>query len=568
MNRKEVAAILEEIALLLELSGENPFKARSYSNVARQILQSENDIAQLVEEKRLRELKGVGDALEQKITELVSTGKLKYHQDLRAKFPESLFELFKIPGLGAKRIKTLYEELDIKTQGELEYACTENRLLTLKGFGPKMQQKVMEGLAFAKRQMGMYLVDTAFEAAETIRDYLIKEEAVSRIEIAGSLRRRKEVVKDIDLLASGSDPKKIMTRFVEAPGVESITNHGETKSSVVLSSGIAVDLRVVSDEQFPYALAHFTGSKDHNVVMRQRAKERGMKLNEYGLFTGEKEIIPCENEAAIYAALGLPFIPPELREDRGEFEADPLPDLVQRDNLIGVMHCHSTYSDGKNGIEEMAAAAGKLGYQYIGFADHSQSAAYAGGLTPADIDRQHSEIERVQKKSDGIRILKGIESDILGNGALDYDEETLKRFDFVIASIHSKLNMREKEATKRVLAAIENPFTTILGHPTGRLLLSREGYPLDMDAVFDACAKHRVALEINANPHRLDLDWRLIRKARERGVKFCIGPDAHSVEGLHDVTYGLGIARKGWLEKEGLLNCMNAEELLAWRQSK
>ncbi len=568
MNRKEVAAILEEIALLLELSGENPFKARSYENVARQILQSAEDVTDLVKAKRLRELKGVGEAIEQKITELVTTGQLKYYQELRAKFPESLFDLFKIPGLGPKRIKTLYEDLSIKTLGELEYACVENRLVSLKGFGPKMQQKVLDGLAFAKRHQGLFLVDTALEAAYAIRDHVRTGKSVSRVEIAGSLRRRKEVVKDIDVLASGSKPDAIMTRFVEAPGVEAVTNRGETKSSVVLSSGIAVDLRVVSNEQFPYALAHFTGSKEHNVAMRQRAKERKMKLNEYGLFKGEDRLIPCEDETAIFAALDLPFIAPELREDMGEFEADSLPDLVTRDDLIGVMHCHSTYSDGRSSIEEMAAAARDLGYAYIGFADHSQTAAYAGGLTPADVAKQHKEMAAIAEKLDGIRILKGIESDILGDGSLDYDEKTLKRFDFVIASVHSRLNMPESEATKRLIGAIRNPFTTILGHPTGRLLLSREGYPLDMDAVFDACAEHRVAIEINANPHRLDLDWRHIRKAKERGIKFCIGPDAHSVEGLADVDFGLGIARKGWLEKKDLLNCMDAEELLAWRQSK
>jgi len=568
MNRKEVAAILEEIALLLELSGENPFKARSYENVARQILQSAEDVTDLVKAKRLRELKGVGEAIEQKITELVTTGQLKYYQELRAKFPESLFDLFKIPGLGPKRIKTLYEDLSIKTLGELEYACVENRLVSLKGFGPKMQQKVLDGLAFAKRHQGLFLVDTALEAAYAIRDHVRTGKSVSRVEIAGSLRRRKEVVKDIDVLASGSKPDAIMTRFAEAPGVEAVTNRGETKSSVVLSSGIAVDLRVVSNEQFPYALAHFTGSKEHNVAMRQRAKERKMKLNEYGLFKGEDRLIPCEDETAIFAALDLPFIAPELREDMGEFEADSLPDLVTRDDLIGVMHCHSTYSDGRSSIEEMAAAARDLGYAYIGFADHSQTAAYAGGLTPADVAKQHKEMAAIAEKLDGIRILKGIESDILGDGSLDYDEKTLKRFDFVIASVHSRLNMPESEATKRLIGAIRNPFTTILGHPTGRLLLSREGYPLDMDAVFDACAKHRVAIEINANPHRLDLDWRHIRKAKERGIKFCIGPDAHSVEGLADVDFGLGIARKGWLEKKDLLNCMDAEELLAWRQSK
>ena len=568
MNRKEIAAILEEIAVLLELTGENPFKARSYENVARQILQCDEDIAELVREKRLREIKGVGETLDQKITELVNTGRLEYYEELKAKFPESLFDLFKIPGLGAKRIKILYEDLGITTLGELEYACNENRLIALKGFGPKMQQKVLDGLAFAKRHQNQYLIDTAMQAARAVLDYLREKDGRWRIEIAGSLRRHKEVVKDVDLLASASDASALMQHFVKTPATESVTSHGETKSSIVLDSGIAVDLRVVSKKQFPYALAHFTGSKDHNVVMRQRAKERGLKLNEYGLFKGEDKLIPCEDEAAIFKALDLPFIPPELREDRGEFEAGALPDLVEREDLVGLMHCHSTYSDGKSSLEEMAAAARDAGYAYIGFADHSQSAAYAGGLTREDVQRQHKEIDALNKKLDGIVILKGIESDILDDGSLDYDKKTLGCFDFVIASVHSRLNMTESQATKRLLAAIRNPHTAILGHPTGRLLLSRDGYPLDFDAVFDACAEHRVAIEINANPHRLDLDWRNIQKARERGIWFCIGPDAHNVEGIEDVAYGLGIARKGWLEKDALLNCMTAEELLEWLQSK
>ncbi|HOF39688.1 MAG TPA: DNA polymerase/3'-5' exonuclease PolX [Candidatus Hydrogenedentes bacterium] len=568
MTRKEIAAVLEEIAVLLELSGENPFKSRSYSNVARQILQSGDDINQLVKEKRLRELKGVGDALEQKITELVTTGQLQYHQELRAKFPETLFDLFQIPGLGARRIKLLHDELGIATLGELEYACEENRLASLKGFGPKMQQNVLDGLAFAKRHQGQHLVSAGWEAANALLDWLREQTPVSRLEVAGSLRRRKEIVKDIDLLAAGGAPEQIMAGFVGAPGVETVTGHGETKSSVVLASGIAVDLRVVSEAQFPYALAHFTGSKEHNVVMRQRAKDRKMKLNEYGLFAGEERLVPCGDEAAIFAALGLPNIPPELREDRGEFDADTMPALIQRPDLLGVMHCHSTYSDGRSSVEEMTSGAKARGYRYIGFADHSQSAVYAGGLAPDDVKRQHGEMDRVMEKIEGIRILKGIESDILADGSLDYDEKTLKRFDFVIASVHSKLTMTEREATQRLLAAIRNPHTTILGHPTGRLLLSREGYPLDLDAIFDACAEYRVAIEINANPHRLDLDWRHLRKASERGVKLCIGPDAHSVDGLDDVEYGLGIARKGWLTKDHLLNCMEAEELLSWRQTR
>lgn len=569
MNKKEVAAALEEIAVLLELSGENPFKARSYFNVARALEQLEEDIETVVREKRLRAIKGIGEALEKKIEEFVTTGSLKYLEDLRAKFPETLFELFAIPSLGAKRIKTLYEELGVQSLGELEYACTENRLLALKGFGEKMQQKLLEGIAFAKKHRDLHLFDAAFAEAQRLRDILAKDPAVIRIEIAGSLRRRKEVIKDIDILVSAKQSQSIMKRFVEAEGVEQVTACGDTKSSVILAAGIAADVRVVTDAQFPYALHHFTGSKEHNVAMRQRAREMGLKMNEYGLFRGEKNV-PCKDETELFAALGLPLIPPELREDMGELSltVEALPRLVEREDLIGLFHCHSTYSDGAATIAQMAEAARERGYRYLALADHSQSAGYAGGLSPAAVEKQHQEIDALNKRLKGFRLLKGIESDIRTNGSLDYDEATLARFDLVIASVHSKLGMTEEEATRRIVRAVENPFTTILGHPTGRLLLAREGYPLDFNRVFNACAAHGVAIEINANCHRLDLDWRQCKRAKEKGIKLCIAPDAHNIEGMDDVVYGLGIARKGWLDAGDVLNSMTAEEFLGWRKSR
>lgn len=567
MTQRDVAAVLEEIAILLELSGENPFKARSYENAARQIDQFDGDIETLVRENRLREIKGIGESLDKKITELVTTGTMAYHQELRAKFPDSLFDLFRIPGLGAKRIKALYEELGIRSLGELEYACNENRLITLRGFGPKMQEKVLEGIAFSKRHIGLHLFDEAYEEAQRLRAWLAQDRSVIRLEIAGSLRRRKEVIKDIDILASSNTPAPLMKRFVEAEGVETITAQGDTKSSIVLQSGIPADLRVVSDEQFPYALAYFTGSKAHNVAMRQRAKDRGLKLNEYGLFRGDT-LVRCADEAAIFAGLELPFIPPELREDMGEFDVESLPKLVEQQDLIGLYHCHTTYSDGSASIAQIAAAAQERGYRYVVLADHSQSAAYARGLSPEAVLNQHEEVDRLNRKTKGVRIFKGIESDIRTNGALDYDEEVLKRFDLVIASIHSKLDMTEQEATARVIRAVENPYTNLLGHPTGRLLLSRQGYPLDMPKVLDACLANHVAVEINASCHRLDLDWRYLRSAKDRGVKLCIAPDAHSIQAIDDVAYGLGIARKGWLEPRDLLNCMTAEELFTWARQK
>ena len=566
MTNKEVIALLEEVALLLDLAGESPFKSRAYTNVARQIEHTEEDVDTLAEEGRLRELKGVGDALEQKITEYVTTGKLEYHQKLRARFPDSLFDLFGIPGLGPKRIKQVYEELGIASLPELEKACANGGLSGLKGFGPKMQEKLLIGIAFAKEQHGQSLYNRAYLEGKRLKNLLSEDESVIRIEIAGSLRRAKEVVKDIDLIASSSDPKSVMKRFVEDIEVQHVTGHGDTKSSVVLHSGIAVDLRVVSDKEYPFALAHFTGSKDHNVTMRRRAKERGLKLNEYGLFKGEKSRV-CKSEADIHTALDLPFIPPELREDMGEFELESTPGLVTLDDVVGMFHSHSRYSDGQNTIEEMALAAQELGYHYLTMTDHSQSAVYANGLRPETVVKQQKEIDEVNGKIKDFRVLKGIESDIRADGSLDYEEDVLKSFELIIASVHSGLDMNEAEATKRVVTAVENPYTTILGHPTGRLLLARKGFPLNYDTLFDACVANNVAIEINANCKRLDLDWRYVRRARDRGIKLSIGPDAHSTGGIEDMIYGVGIARKGWLEPADLLNCMTVDEFFAWRKS-
>ncbi|MDX9975125.1 MAG: DNA polymerase/3'-5' exonuclease PolX [FCB group bacterium] len=567
MTNRDIISALEEIGFLLELAGENPFKTRSYENAARTLGMIEEDIETLVREERLREVPGIGQAIEQKITELVTKGRLKYLDELREKFPPSLFQLFSIPGLGAKRVRILFDELGIRSLGELEYAIQENRLLTLKGFGPKMQAKVLEGIGFARQQHGQHLCHVAWREAARLRERLEEDPSLLRIAVAGSLRRCKEIVKDIDILASSKDPESLMERFVTTFGVVSVTNRGDTKSSVILGSGIAADLRVVSDEQFPFALHYFTGSKEHNVVMRQRAKERGLKLNEYGLFKGEKLMV-CEDEAELFERLDLPYIPPELREDMGEFSAKKMPKLVELDDLVGVFHCHTTYSDGGALLKQMAQGAKDRGYKYIVIADHSQSAGYAGGLSPATIKQQHEEIDKLNKSMKGFWILKSIESDIRSDGSLDYEESVLKTFDLVIASVHSRLTMNEEEATARLLTAIENPYTTILGHPTGRLLLARPGYPLNMGRIIDACAANRVAIEINANPHRLDLDWRHVKRAKDKGVKIAIGVDAHSVDGMDDAAYGIGIARKGWIERDDVLNCMSAEEVIEWQQSK
>lgn len=567
MTNKQVARTLEEIATLLDLAGENPFKSRTYVNMARTIEGLDEDITVLVREERLREIKGLGQALEQKITELVTTGSLDYLDELRAQFPPTLFELFQIPGLGAKRIKGIHDELGVSSLAELETACQEGKVAALKGFGQKTEAKILEGIAFVRQHQGQFLMHTAEREASAILKELQDRPETERAALAGSIRRRKDVVKDIDLIASSSSPVELMERFITSNHAARVTNHGETKSSIVTHSGIATDLRVVSPSEFPFAILHFTGSKEHNVVLRQRAKDRGLKLNEYGLFKDD-ECLPCKTEKDIYKALGLPFIPPELREDRGEFDAVKLPALVEPKDLLGVVHCHSSYSDGANTIEDMAGAAKALGYQYLGMADHSQSAAYAGGLVPETVLKQFAEIDALNKRINDFRILKGIESDIRGNGDLDYDEDLLEQFDYIVASVHSKLDMTQDEATARVLKAIENPYTTILGHPTGRLLLRREGYSLDWEQIFDACLNNRVALEINANPNRLDLDWRLIKRAKDKGCVFCIGPDAHGIDEFSAVHFGVAMARKGWLERENLLNCLDVEAFLAWKRGE
>jgi DNA polymerase (family 10) len=566
MDKKQVAAILEEIAVLLEIKGENPFKSRAYENAARAILSQSGEIKDLVESGEIRNIKGIGEALAEKITELVTTGRLPYYENLKESIPPGLIEMTAIPGFGPKKIKKVYDELNIKTITELEAAARENRLAQLDGFGAKTEEKILQGIEFLRRHKDRHLFHVVEAAAQPIFDAVKNHPKIIRAELAGSLRRKKETVKDIDIVASAKDKdvEAIMDFFTDRPEVEVITGKGSTKSSVVLKSGINADLRIVSDKQFPYALHHFTGSAEHNIAMRGRAIKMAMKMSEYGLFKNETELVPCKNESDIFAKLGLAYIPPELREDNGEIAAaaeNKIPKLVEERDLRGILHCHSTFSDGRDSIEAMARATRDLGYEYFGLCDHSQIVVYAHGLEPHRVKEQHAVVDDLNKKLAPFKIFKGTEVDILHDGALDYPDEVLASFDFVVASIHSVLNMTKEEATKRLLRAIENPYVTIIGHPTGRLLLGRDGYPLDMEKIIDAAAEQGVAIELNANPHRLDLDWRYCKYAKEKGVLISINPDAHSVEGLRDMRYGVGIARKGWLEKENILNAMTLNKI-------
>ena len=562
MQQKSITRILEDIAMLLEIKGDNPFKTRAYYNAAK-TLSGITNLDELIKVKKLKEIKGIGEALSKKIEEYSETGKMEYYEELTKEVPGSLLELMEIPNLGPKKIKVLYDVLGITNIGELEYACKENRLVHLTGFGDKSQEKVLKGIEFLKRHKGEFLFGDIYPEAEGIRMRLSSLIPPQLIEVCGSIRRRKEIVRDMDILIASDNHEKVTSFFVSMPEVDEVLVTGETKTSVRMRSGIVADLRVVSREEFSYALMYFTGSKEHNVRLRGIAKRKGWKLNEYGLFDGNS-LVKCINEKEIYRALDLPYIPPELREDSGEIESaeqDTLPLLIRLEDIQGTFHVHTDFSDGIDSLERVVQAAKKLGFSYVGISDHSKTAYYAGGLKPDAVLRQWEMIDRINENSSSFHIFKGIESDILPDGNLDYDDSILEGFDFVIASIHSSFTMKKDAMEKRILKAMENPYTTMLGHPTGRLLLSRDGYQVDMMNIIDGAARNHVILELNASPYRLDIDWRYMRYAREKGVMISINPDAHAVAGLGDVFYGVNIARKGWQESKDVLNTKGVNDI-------
>lgn len=556
MNKHEVSRVLAEIAMLLQIKGENQFKIRAYENAARAMDMLAEDLGLLIREQRLNEVKGIGHTLAAQITELYTTGQLAYYEELRQSLPAGLFEMLRVPGLGPKKVKALYDTLGISNIGELAYACVENRLLDLPGFGAKTQEKILQGIELMKQYQGQFLFPAALPQALELLKLLQAHPAVIQGAVCGSLRRCKEIVKDIDLLVSTADSTAVASHIATLPQVQKVVAQGDTKVTINLASGINADLRMVKEHEYPYALHHFTGSKEHNTAMRHRAKGMGYKINEYGLYH-EENPIACENETAFFQALGLQYIPPELREDHGEIaaaERGELPTLVDFSDIKGVFHIHSVYSDGSASLLELAEAARARGYQYLGIADHSRTAAYARGLREDAVRRQWEEIERLNERWRDFRIFKGIESDILTDGSLDYPAEILAGFDFIIASVHSHFRMNEQDMTRRLVRAMENPYTTMLGHPTGRLLLARAGYPVKMEEIIETAARTQTLIEINASPYRLDLDWHWCRRAKERGVMLSINPDAHAVEELDNVVFGLNTARKGWLTAADVLN--------------
>lgn len=569
ISKERLIEVFEESVTLLELNGESPFKCRAYANAARGLAQLEGDLLEAVQNRSLLEFKGIGKAMFEKISEGIQTGRFSFYEELKAATPPGLLEMLKIKGLGPKRIRAIYDRLGVKDIVELEYACIENRLVDLPGFGKKTQDKIQEGIASQKRHKGFFHCHKARSEAEALLAKILQHKGVLRASVVGSLRCRNEIVRDIDLAVSSDFPSTLIDYVGSLPEVDKEVTRTENTAEFVLKIGMKLDIYIVPDDRFPYMLHYYTGSKAYHEAISQRARKYGIKLSEYGLFL-EDHILPCEDERDVFSTLELDYIEPELRENHGEIEAaarHALPRLVEEKDIRGIFHVHSTYSDGAAPISQMVEAAERLGFEYIGLSDHSQSAFYANGLKEDQIKKQHEEIDRLQEILK-IRIFKGIESDILPDGSLDYDDRILSLFDFVIASVHSQFNMSEKEMTQRIVRAVSHPATTFLGHPTGRILLSREGYRVHIPEVIEAARRHGVAIELNASPYRLDLDWRYCKMAKEAGVRLSVHPDAHGINGLADTYLGIGLARKGWLSSGDLVNTASLNEIEFYLKTK
>jgi DNA polymerase (family 10) len=570
MTKNEIADMLNEIGTLLELKGENPFKVRAYHSGARVLEGIEDaELATLIRERRLESVKGLGEALAQKISELHTTGRLTFYEQLKASIAPGLVEMLQIPSLGAKKVRALHERLGIDSIAGLAAACADGRVAALDGFGEKSQEKILAGIKNREAYGRRHLWWEAWELAGPILAGLRALPQVVRAEAAGSLRRGLETIGDLDFLVAAREVAPVVEWFTRLPEVQEVTAQGETKASVRFASGLQADLRLVPEDQFVFALHHFTGSKDHNVQMRQRALARGLSLSEWGLVPAEGEGTAKEKaeklknkkvkaEADIFTALGLNFIPPELREGLGEIEAaeqGELPRLVELGDLRGAFHNHTTASDGRNTLAEMVAAAEALGWEYLGLADHSKSSFQANGLNEKQLLKQVEEIRALNaSRRFKTHVFAGTECDILPAGRLDFDQAVLRQLDYVVVSVHSAFTQDEATMTARIVRAIEQPHVTMLGHLTGRLLLRREGYAVNTAKIIDAAIANGVIIELNANPQRLDMDWRHWRRAAERGLLCSINPDAHETGGLAFVRAGVNAARKGWLTAQQVLN--------------
>lgn len=571
MDKKAVGQVLEQIASFMELKGDNPFRIRAFRTAARAVSGISGDLGQALEDGSLAGTKGVGPGTLQIISELASTGRSTLLEELREQVPPGLVEMLEISGLGVAKIRQIHEVLDIDSVPELEAAARDGRLARLPRFGPKTSENVLRGIAYLRQASAFQLSHHAAEEAEGLRRALEKLPGVVHAFVAGDVRRRSDLVRDqVLVLVAEVPPAELFDRLTRLPGLHEFAGQDERRVTLRFAGGASAQIVVTTPVNLGAVLVQATGSEAHLEALTKHATAKGYDLSGAALWRGH-EFVPTQSEGDLYRALGLADIPPELREGRGEIEAaaaGTLPALLERQQLRGLLHCHTNYSDGSNTVEEVALACRADGYSYVGLTDHSQAAAYAGGLRGEDLARQADEVDAVNAKLDGIRVLKGIEADILVDGRIDYDDAVLGQLDFVIASIHSRFNLSAKEMTSRMLAAMDNRHVTIIGHPTGRLLLSRDPYGLDLEAVFAKAAASGVAMEINADPHRLDLDWRVLRRAHELGVTISIGADAHNVSAIANVEYGVGMARKGWLGAADILNARSMDDFLAFTRAR
>jgi DNA polymerase (family 10) len=570
MTNQEIAQTLVHISEILDVQGENPFKIRAYIKASQTIENLTYQLSSLEDKDKIMELPGIGEGIAKKIKELLDTGKLKYYEDLKKSEYAPLIEFLKIPGMGPKHAKLVHDELGVKSIGELKKAAEAGKLRELPGLGEKVEQNILQGIQQVQKFKERFSLAFIYPRAQNIVEELTKVKEVKQITLGGSLRRMKETIGDVDILVSSDKPKPVMGAFINLPQRARVLSEGSTKASIMTKDGFQVDIRVVKPVNFGAAQHYFTGSKAHNIRIRSLGIDKGLKVNEYGVFKGQKNIAG-KTEEEVFRSVGLPFIPPELREDQGEIEAaqnNRLPHLIELKDLKGDLHVHSDWTDGNNSIEEMAKAAQKRGYQYVAICDHSPTIGITNGLTPQRLKKHNEEIDKLNEKmsrgkgSKNFRILKGIEVDIRSNGQLDFEDEILKGLDVVVGAVHTKFAQSKDEMTKRIIKAIENPNVDIIAHPTGRLIGKREPYQVDMDKIMDACKANKKVLELNAYPERLDLSDINCRKAKEKGIRIAISTDAHADAHLEWIKFGVATAKRGWIEPEDVINTLPLSKLL------
>ena len=564
MENSKAAQIFKDIANILQIKGDNPFRIRAYQRAAQNIEGLSQHLEDFIKGDRLTEIPGIGKYLSDKIKEFNKTGKIKMFEDLKKSMPEGLLDLLNIPSVGPKTAKLLYEKLKVKNISDLEKAIKQNKLQGIFGIKEKTVENILKGIELLKKGKERMPLSSAMQVADEFVNSLKKLPGVKKISTAGSLRRQKETVRDIDILVISKDPDKVMNAFVSLPLVKGVLAKGKTKSSVLTNDDVQVDCRVLEEKSFGAALVYFTGSKNFNIKLRQLAIKRGLKINEYGVFKGER-FVCGKTEEEVFKIIGMPYIEPELREDNGEIELalkSKLPKLIELKDIKGDFHAHSQWSDGSNTIEEMAEGAKISGYSYIAITDHSQSLKIAGGLSPKDLKKKKREIDAVNKKINNFRILYGTEVDIDSDGKIDYKDEILKEFELVVAAIHTGFKQPKEQLTKRIVKACQNKYVHIIAHPTGRLWGTREAYDIDFEKILKAALETNTSLEINAFPLRLDLNDLNCRRAKEMGVRLAIGTDAHETEQLQAMQFGISVARRGWLSSEDVINTLSVAELL------